>query len=946
MKGLTVILKFHGNVIFNRKCTLKSRSFPNDVILGTQKEKGVYELQRAKRAVYGRDFGSQLVSSPLYPGIYVHTEEHMYSSPCLSRNPASCATPLSSRLLTKAQVLSREKAGCETHGPQYSPSAGFLKHGGSWQNDGGGRTIIDTAAQKLQFWGAEPASTEDSPSVRFLTSGRAEQETGESTLPLRLSGSTEEKNKDASPLPPAAEEQRTLDIAVLEALPGPLVQPSALCSFQVIHRTFTDDPQRLTRGLEVLSRIPRLWAGKPLRNSKFRRRLEGVEEAHESSNLSLPFKTLIKMAENRRTQSQHLTFPFSAGHFITLPASSSSSLEYKMSCVGFILLQEDSFCTSCANSLITLKPPPSRELIFQEAQDLCFRADRRPTPHSLPSSTPALQVSCERSTEAERAGDSPEEGRASSSSSEGPPPLDRCSGPAERALATAVTMSPEHRLQQSESRAQAFAAAQETPVPTGMRALLRGARQQGLFLTRRAVSPVVPEPRARLRQEERPVSQRGWRRPAGTQRAAADAAVQELVRCVALARLAHGDAHWKLAEAHARLGQGYLRLKGLALQAQEHMEKAKAIAMNTTLELAGKQERADVLRCLMIIFQTEGEAAQQLGKYPFPEYLCGGTAEISLTGPTLRKAEQRLEKADRAVAELQQLGGVCGEDALGVQFDVAMSTVRLQRKQGRPAAALCQCQRALRVLQAAGREASWEACSVYREMAAIEQAGGNVDGAIQHLLQARYWHSTCAAHSVSLSVCPGSVEEAGAAHSLALAYSRTGESEHSDSAVRFFEQSLSSYRRTLGPEHSLLLSAQDDYCHFLLISGQRESAVKMLKESLPLKESTFGHLSAEVAETYWLLGEAEVSQGQIRRAYRTLKKCLEVQSLLYGPQDRRTRDTQQTLDKLAKAPEVAAKQRKAGGLRDRPPFCSAVPSHNAPGGTKSKIWDSEGGKNG
>nr|XP_015199202.1 PREDICTED: tetratricopeptide repeat protein 23 [Lepisosteus oculatus] len=452
----------------------------------------------------------------------------------------------------------------------------------------------------------------------------------------------------------------------------------------------------------------------------------------------------------------------------------------------------------------------------------------------------------------------PEEGRASSSSSEGPPPLDRCSGPAARALATAVTMSPEHRLQQSESRAQAFAAAQE-----------------------------------------------------------ADAAVQELVRCVALARLAHGDAHWKLAEAHARLGQGYLRLKGLALQAQEHMEKAKAIAVNTTLELAGKQERADVLRCLVIIFQTEGEAAQRLGN--------------------LRKAEQSLEKADRAVVELQQLGGVCGEDALGVQFDVAMSAVRLQRKQGQPAAALCQCQRALRVLQAAGREASWEACSVYREMAAIEQAGGNVDGAIQHLLQA---------HSVSLSVCPGSVEEAGAAHSLALAYSRTGESEHSDSAVRFFEQSLSSYRRTLGPEHSLLLSAQDDYCHFLLISGQRESAVKMLKESLPLKESTFGHLSAEVAETYWLLGEAEVSQGQIRRAYRTLKKCLEVQSLLYGPQDRRTRDTQQTLDKLAKDPEVAAKQRKAGGLRDRPPFCSAVPSHNPPGGTKSKIWDSEGGKNG
>lgn len=39
-------------------------------------------------------------------------------------------------------------------------------------------------------------------------------------------------------------------------------------------------------------------------------------------------------------------------------------------------------------------------------------------------------------------------------------------------------------------------------------------------------------------------------------------AVRELVRCLALTRICYGDSHWKLAEAHINLAQGYLQLKG------------------------------------------------------------------------------------------------------------------------------------------------------------------------------------------------------------------------------------------------------------------------------------------------------------------------------------------------------------------------------------------------
>lgn len=43
-----------------------------------------------------------------------------------------------------------------------------------------------------------------------------------------------------------------------------------------------------------------------------------------------------------------------------------------------------------------------------------------------------------------------------------------------------------------------------------------------------------------------------------------------------------------------------------------------------------------------------------------------------------------------------------------------------------------------------------------------------------------------------------------------------------DSATRFFEESISAYRSTLGPQDTLTLSAQDDFSHFLLLTGQQE----------------------------------------------------------------------------------------------------------------------------
>ncbi|KAG5839749.1 hypothetical protein ANANG_G00208250 [Anguilla anguilla] len=374
-----------------------------------------------------------------------------------------------------------------------------------------------------------------------------------------------------------------------------------------------------------------------------------------------------------------------------------------------------------------------------------------------------------------------------------------------------------------------------------------------------------------------------------------DAAIQERARCVALARLVYGEGHLRLAEAHAKLAEGYLQLKGWAAQAREHSGRARDV-----LHLCGPGTA-----------EQGGEKAQTLR-------------------PTLEEAEASLKTAERIMGDLRRQEGAAGEEETAkTEFEIATGLSRLCHRQGRPEEALFQCERALQMAE--GRLGVGDACAVYRDMAAIEQAEGRLDRAIRHLQQA---------HSVARSRDPGGVEEARIAHSLALAHSTLREPGHRDTALRFFEESLGAYSRILGPQDAVTLSVQDDLCHLLLLTGQQENAVKLQRESLGPKSSAFGDLSQEVADTLQLIGGVEMTQGDMRRAHRTMSKCLEIQKLLLGPQHKKTRATQRTVDMLSEAPEVAGRQRKAGSLNTRPPFCAVVPSHNAPGGTNVASFDS------
>nr|XP_045002368.1 tetratricopeptide repeat protein 23 isoform X2 [Jaculus jaculus] len=423
-------------------------------------------------------------------------------------------------------------------------------------------------------------------------------------------------------------------------------------------------------------------------------------------------------------------------------------------------------------------------------------------------------------------------------------------------------------------------------------------------------------------------------------------AIQQLVRCIALARICYGDTHWKLVEAHVNLAQGYLQLKGLSLQAKQHTEKAKEIL---AIAIEPSYNTTEVFMCSIELFQTMGTALISLQKF--------------------KDASENLAKAERLAKELLQCGRIGKEEWVEIQARIMLSFAQVYQGEKKSKEALLHYQKALQYTEMSKGEKSLECVPVLREIAGVEQALGFHSTAIDHFLQA---------HLITLSRNPSPEEAADSAHFVARAAVASGMPDHHDVAEQYFQESLTHVKEYEGSEIAKFLSIQDEFCNFLQSTGQKEKAIMILRESLEAKVKAFGDFSPEVAETYRILGAADFAQGNHSGAYKKLRKlswrkmmvacsktvarecskvvresrdvdqdieptalgnmeCLEIQTLLYGPQDKRTLATQQSMDILSKTPEVAAKPRQS--LKTKVAFCTSVPQHTVLGKARPSVTD-------
>lgn len=383
-------------------------------------------------------------------------------------------------------------------------------------------------------------------------------------------------------------------------------------------------------------------------------------------------------------------------------------------------------------------------------------------------------------------------------------------------------------------------------------------------------------------------------------------AIQELVRCVALTRICYGDSHWKLAEAYINLAQGYLQLKGLSLQAKQHAEKAKEI-LASSIENP-YHDNAAIFKCSIELFYTMGRALLALQKF--------------------KEASENLIKAEKLSKEMLQCGNIIKEEWVEIQARIKLSFAQLYQGQKRSKEALPFYQKALEYTETVRDEKSLDCVPVLRELAGVEQALGFHDAAVNHFSQA---------HLIVLSKNPSPEEAADSAHFIARAAVASGKQDHHDVAEQYFQESMTHMKDSEGAGRTKFLSIQDEFCNFLQITGQKERATMILRESLEAKVGAFGDFSPEVAETYRVLGRAELAQGNHNGAYTKLKKCVQIETFLYGSQDKRTLATQQTIDTLSKISEAAPKPRQT--LKAKAAFCTSVPQYTVPGKARHSVAD-------
>ncbi|XP_070256707.1 tetratricopeptide repeat protein 23 isoform X2 [Myotis yumanensis] len=326
-----------------------------------------------------------------------------------------------------------------------------------------------------------------------------------------------------------------------------------------------------------------------------------------------------------------------------------------------------------------------------------------------------------------------------------------------------------------------------------------------------------------------------------------------------------------------------------------------------------KQAIQELVRCVALTRICYGNCHWKLAE----AYVNLAQGYLQLKGTSLQ-AKHHAEKAREILTN--SIVPSCDDDT---------AVFRMYQGRRKSKEALPYYQEALEHTESSKGEKSLECVPVLRELAGAERALRLHDASINHFLQA---------HLIVLSAEPSGEEAAESAHCVARAAVASGRPEHHDVAERYFRESLAHLKDAEGMGKAKFLSVQDEYCHFLQGAGQEERATSILRESLKAKVGAFGDLSPEVAETYRLLSGADLAQGNHGGAHKKLNKCLQIQTLLYGPQDRRTLATQQALDVLSKAPEMATVKLKSGP-RARPAFCTGVTQHAAPRRARPHVAD-------
>ncbi|XP_064646787.1 tetratricopeptide repeat protein 23-like [Lineus longissimus] len=388
-----------------------------------------------------------------------------------------------------------------------------------------------------------------------------------------------------------------------------------------------------------------------------------------------------------------------------------------------------------------------------------------------------------------------------------------------------------------------------------------------------------------------------------------DEALQELIRCTALARIVYGDGHWKLAEAYANLARGYFELKDYPVQAQAHAETAKNVMYNTRHVAGSDDERANIIGVNIQIHYAMGLALIALQR--------------------LNEAEKCLMTAEKQSKDRAKLNVLDVADTDEMDIKICIGLAKVNAKQQKFANSIRFLEKAIDLIKLVHGDDSIDLIPVYQSIGQVEQAKGklaNQSRAVEMYYQA---HVVASEHYKE-----GAVEVAETAMVLAAAYAQTGDPAGEASAESYMNEALITYQVAYGPNHAKTVEAEDELAKLMVRTDRQQEAISLLKKSIAAKKEVFGDNSQEVADTYKLVASVHLAQGDMELSLKFFQKCLSIETMLYGAGGKRTKNTQSSIDMIMANPRIASTQprSKKEELKTRPRFSSIVNRSSSSGG--------------
>nr|XP_045593996.1 tetratricopeptide repeat protein 23-like isoform X1 [Procambarus clarkii]XP_045593997.1 tetratricopeptide repeat protein 23-like isoform X1 [Procambarus clarkii] len=388
----------------------------------------------------------------------------------------------------------------------------------------------------------------------------------------------------------------------------------------------------------------------------------------------------------------------------------------------------------------------------------------------------------------------------------------------------------------------------------------------------------------------------------------ADGAVREFIRAQALARIVHGDQHWRYCRCKVFLAQTYLYLKDYAPQGEAQAQEAlDTINTHLSTDLA-PSKKPQVHHTLLWGYLITGEARIKLDQF------IGAQEALSLALYHTRIYSRMVSRRKKKLTPSLTM-----DRALDLQVKVLCAQATLHSKRRKYLKAREKLELSIKTIESSGTGVDDPGL-----VGPLQQLGQLLlnHGQTDQDAEAGLKYLARAVHITQVSNRPGSVAECEARGLLVEHQLRLRRTDIKE-ALRELHKLGLLYSRLHGEQSPKTLAIHSLTIQVLVQEEDYEQAIQQLRTRLKHCRDAYGDYSSQVCGVLRQLSRVHALSGDLSAAASALDQCLQVETLIYGSSSRRAQASHLRLQEMIQKLPLSVRMkmyRKHPELQNKPRF--------------------------